>query len=56
MMTSDSLNGDVMADLQNGDDRNGADHRGTYDRFMAVTKWAVVAISGALILMALLLA
>jgi hypothetical protein len=55
-MSSDSLNGDVMADLENGDNQSGPDHEGTYVRFMSITKWAVVGIAGALILMALLLA
>lgn len=70
MMTSDSLNGDMMTDVHKGEhrdgtewdraetdgaERGGTDHRWTYDRFMATTKWAVIGISGALILMALLL-
>ncbi len=48
----------IMAtDDQNGDEsRNNPDFRGTYDRFMTITKWAVIGIAGALILMALLLA
>lgn len=55
-MNSDSLNGDVMADQQNDNDRGGTDNQATYARFMTTTKWAVVLIAGALILMALLLA
>ncbi len=42
----------------NGQDSKGpaeTDSRATYERFMSITKWAVIGISVALILMALLL-
>ncbi len=32
------------------------DHRATYDRFMSVTKWSIIAIAIVLIMMALFLA
>lgn len=41
-------------DGQDGDDRqNSTDYRATYDRFMTITKWAVIGIAGALIVMAI---
>ncbi len=48
-----------MASDSSGPDRNDGlpevDAKGTYERFMGITKWVVIGIAVALILMALLL-
>ncbi|MBB6226072.1 hypothetical protein FHS79_000223 [Polymorphobacter multimanifer] len=46
-----------MVDDGSGDDRQRQtpEYRATYERFMAITKWAVIGIAGALIIMALVL-
>jgi len=48
-----------MTNNDNGSEQDSipaVDAKGTYDRFMGITKWAVIAIALALILMALFLA
>lgn len=47
---------ETMNDTSGEDPRQKSpEYRATYDRFMTITKWAVIMISGVLIIMALVL-
>jgi hypothetical protein len=50
------LTGSIMANDVQEQNVSNLNHRGTYESFMAVTKWAVILVSAILILMAILLA
>lgn len=50
------MSGDMATDGHDSDKRGKTDHLATYVRFMAITKWAVIFIASALVVLALFLA